>query len=1184
MAVHFILGGSGRGKSYYLNHVVVERAQAEHDKTFIMLVPEQSTMQVQREIVEISENKAIMNIEVQSFVRLAYRIFGETGTANLPVLDDMGKTMILHRVLLEKEKELRYFGKNVHKKGYVAEIKSFLSEMMQYGIEEEGLDQMIRSADSKAALKKKLEDMKIAYRAFRDYLKDHYITSEEVLTVLSGVVSKSKLLQDAVICLDGFTGFTPVQYQLIRELMKVCGDMYVTVILDEGQELFRTGEKHELFYLSRKTTGHFLKMIQENGLEEPEIIRVGKETEQTRFRGSREIDHLERQLFRFPVKPYRNTCGERKTDAATEDQVEARAKKDAATEDQVEAGAKTDAAMENAADTQSDISIHLLRQPQQEVAFVAQCIKKLRRQGYRYRQIAVVAGDMEIYGTLARDIFGQTGIPCFVDQKKSILANPFVSMLDALLDILQYDFRYDTVMRYLRGRYSPLTREETDLLDNYLLASGIRGSKRWTQEWTVDKIFSIGDLEQAKKTNEALNRIRQKVWGTFEEICGRIRTGKHTIRDFATALAEFMEAQDFYHKLERDVEAFRQNGDPESAKEYEQVYGIVADVLDRLVELLGEEKTALKEFRELLDTGFSEARVGMIPPGVDQIVVGDLTRTRLSHVKHLFFIGATDANIPAGGGSGGILSSSERSFLEQEDFELASTDREKIYTEQFYLYLTLTKPEEHLYLCLCESGNDGREQKPAYLIDRVRKLYPEITVSIEEQQEDAVHILGQDEGVTYLIRGLRNKSCHDTRWQQIFSYYKQHKPDELQRILAAAFYQPVQAKLTKEAADMLYQDMLRGSASRFELYASCAYRYFLQYGLCLQERQEREVAFYDIGNIIHETLELYTRDMIANNRKWQDIDEEERIRKAEMYFGEIADQYKNGLLQDTFRSRHLMQTMKRVVNRTIKAISTQMGDGEFETIGSELHFEQIHGPLVLRGSVDRIDCLSTEDADYISIVDYKTGEKDISLSDFYYGLQMQLVIYLQAAVDEAKGKRRSLKKQIIPAGIFYFHPKDPMLEGYVEEASREPEIMKSFRMKGLVNESDEVMYAIDERFRPDSGDGLAASVRSGVVPVSTKQDGSISKISTRYLATGTDFELLMRYTKDKLQSMSRDIMGGTIGVEPYRKENDKTSCDFCPYHGICQFDPKMGQEYRNLQELSDDEVYEKLYSKYKEKE
>lgn len=1189
MAVHFILGGSGRGKSYYLNHIVAARAQEEKDKTFIMLVPEQATMQVQREIVQISSNRGIMNIEVQSFVRLAYRIFGETGTASLPVLDDMGKTMILHKVLLAKEKELPYFGKNVHKKGYVAQIKSFLSEMMQYGIEEEGLDDMIRAAGSKAALKKKLEDMKTAYRGFRDYLEDHYITSEEVLTVLSGVVPQSKLLKDCVICLDGFTGFTPVQYRLIRELMKVCSDMYLTVIMDEKQSVFRTGEKHELFYLSRKTTVHFMKMIEENGLAEPEIIRVGEDTGKTRFRKSAELDHLEKQLFRFPVKPYKT--GERSDraggqpesgDIAAGHSTAAGSQSQAETCD-IAAGESTIADPQSQAGTR-DVSIHVLAQPQQEIAFVAECVKKLRRQGYRYRDIGVVAGDMEIYGTLAKDVFAQAGIPCFIDQKKSILANPFVSMLDALFDMMQYDFRYDTVMRYLRGKYSPLTREETDLLDNYLLASGIRGSRRWSQEWEAAGVFRIREESKAAKLNESINDIRSRVWTAFEEINGSTRTGKHTVEEYAAALVRFMEQEDFYHKLEADVEKFRAEGDSESAKEYEQIYGIVLDVLDRLVELLGTEETGLKEFRELLDTGFSEARVGMIPPGVDQIVVGDLTRTRLNHIKHLFFLGATDANIPSATGSGGVLSSSERSFLAQEDFTLAPTDREKIYTEQFYLYLTLTKPEEHLYLCLCESGNDGKEQKPAYLIDRMQKLYPELTVCVEQRRKDAVHILGQDTGLGYLIQGLRNRFFQDKKWQQIFSYYKEKHEEALQKILAAAFYQPAQSALTKAAADMLYQDMLWGSASRFELYASCAYRYFLQYGLCLKEREERAVAFYDIGNIIHESLELYTKDMIKNHRKWQDISEEERQEKAEEYFTEVTDQYKNGLLQDTFRSRHMMQTMKRVLNRTIKTISNQMGDGEFETIGSELRFEQVHGPLVLRGSVDRIDRLSTEDTDYISIVDYKTGEKEISLSDFYYGLQMQLIIYLQAAVDEATGRRRSLKKEIVPAGIFYFHPKDPMLDGYTTEENREAEIMKSFRMKGLINEADEVLHAVDHRLRPESGSGLAAGVHSGVVPISTKKDGDIAKVSKKYLATEDEFDLLMQYTRDTLEGMSEDIMGGGIGIRPYRKEDDSTSCDYCPYHAVCRFDPRLGQEYRNLKELTDNEVYTNLRSRYPEKE
>ena len=515
MAVYFVLGGSGRGKSYFVNHTVVERAQAEKDKTFLMIVPEQATMQTQKEIVDISEHQGIMNIEVQSFVRLAYRIFGETGMTSLPALDDMGKTLILHKVLLEQEKNLHYFGRNVHKKGYVAEIKSFLSEMMQYGIDEEGLDDMIQAAGSRMALKSKLEDMKVAYHSFRTYLKDNYITSEEVLTVLSGVVSQSKLLKDAVICLDGFTGFTPVQYQLIEELMRVCSDIYVTVTMDESQELFQPGEKHELFYLSKKTTAHFLHMIKDNGMEEPEVIRVGEEIEKTRFHDSEQLGHLERSLFRFPVEAYHQGAVE--------------------------------------GDDREDISIHLLKQPQEEISFVAECVKKLRREGYRYRDIAVVAGDMEVYGPLARDIFGQAQIPCFVDQKKTILANPLVNMLDALLDMIQYDFRYDTVIRYLRGKYSMLSPEETDLLDNYLLASGIRGAGRWKGEWNAAKIYPFRDEEQGQEFNQKINDIRQNVWKNIEEIYTGIKTRKHTVREFAEALIQFMEEQNFYGKLTEDV-------------------------------------------------------------------------------------------------------------------------------------------------------------------------------------------------------------------------------------------------------------------------------------------------------------------------------------------------------------------------------------------------------------------------------------------------------------------------------------------------------------------------------------------------------------------------------------------------------------------------------------------------------
>lgn len=1137
MAVHFILGGSGRGKSYYVNHKLVSLAEKEPSGCFIMLVPEQATMQTQKEIVQISRQKGIINIEVQSFVRLAYRVFAETGAANLPVLDDMGKTMILHKVLMERENELKYFGKNVHKKGYVAQIKSFLSEMMQYGVDDETLQDMIDSAEGKTALQRKLEDMRVAYTAFQSYLENHYITSEEVLGVLSSVVSESKLLRDAVICLDGFTGFTPVQYQLIHQLMSCCREIYVTVTLGEGEEIFRPGPKHGLYYMSRKTTTRFWKLARENNLEEPELVRVGEKLEETRFREAPGLEHLERQLFRYPSRQYEKAP--------------------------------------------EDISIHVLRQPQDEIAFVVRQIMQLRRQGCRNRDIAVVTGDMEVYGPLARGAFLRAGLPCFIDQKKSILANPFVSMLDALLDVVLTDFKYEPVIRYLRARYSPLERNQVDLLDNYLLATGLRGHKSWAKEWSCDNAFPIRDEESAAAVTEKLNEARGRVWDTFHRIYEQWGNRKHTVREFAVGIVEFMEEQKFYNKLQNDVDAFQLAGDAEMAKEYEQIYRIVLDVLDRLVELLGEERTSLREFRELLDTGFCEARVGMIPPGVDQIVVGDLTRTRLSHIRYLFFLGMTDANIPQGTGGGGVLSSFERSFLEQEDFELAPTERENIYTEQFYLYLTLTKPQKHLYLCLCEAGNDGKEQKPAYLLERIRKIFPKLEITVEEQQRDAVHIVAADRGLSYLIGGLRSKNYDDKSWREIYRYYwkDEKRRQQLAPVLKAAFYHAPETKLTKMAARLLYQDILRGSASKLELYASCAYRYFLQYGLCLREREERAVAFYDIGNIIHNSLELYTKRLLDEGAGWQEIDEEQQRKRAEECFYEVVDQYKNGILQDTCRNKHLVGTLQRILHRTIQTITKQMEQGDFQTVGSELRFEQLYGPLRLVGSVDRVDRLETQQADYITIVDYKTGQRSVSLSDLYYGLQMQLVIYLQAAVSREK-RRQGTAKKVIPAGVFYFHPDDPMLKEYVAEESREKEIMRQLRMRGLFNEEDEVLYAMDKQLRPDTGSGLASSRRSDVAAIATKKDGTLSA-QTSGATTTEEFELLMEYTSDKLQAMSREILDGRIDMHPYRRENGQEACEYCPYHAVCQFDSRLpGHEYHTLQERTSEEIFEELRGRF----
>lgn len=1135
MAIHFILGGSGRGKSYYVNHMVSEMAQKEPETQFIMLVPEQFTMQTQKDMVNISSCHGIMNIDVQSFIRLAYRIFGETGAGNLPVLDDMGKTMILRKVLSECQGEMKYFGKNVQKKGYLTEIKSFLSELFQYGIDQETLQDMIDSAVDRPVLQKKLQDMAVAYNAFVSYLENNYITSEEVLGVLCDVVGQSQILKNAVICLDGFTGFTPVQYRLIEELMVHCRDIYLTVTISKGEEIVRTGPKHSLFYMSRKTMEKFRYLAGKHQIEICQEVWTGENVEETRFKEAKGLNHLEKHLFRYPMKTYN--------------------------------------------DIPEDISLHILKQPEQEIAFVVQEAQALCRKGFRYRDMAVVTGDMEIYGLLAAEAFEKAGLPCFIDQKKSILGHPFVEMIRSFLDILIQDFSYDSVMRYLKGRYGVFAKEEIDILDNFLLASGIRGHKKWQEEWNASYVFSLWEEEKQQAINQQLNEIRQKVWGLFQKSYEEIAKGKHTMTEYARVLVLFMEEQGFYRAVMQDAKAFQEIGERQTAKEYEQVYEIVVGVIDRLVELLGKEKMNLKEFRELLETGFSEARVGLIPPGVDQIVVGDITRTRLADVKYLFFLGVNDSNIPKGAGGGGVLSSAERSFLEQEEYELKPTEREAVYTEQFYLYLNLTKPQKHLYLCFCETGNDGKPQNPAYLVDRIEKLFPKLEIQVEELRQDPEHILGDDLGMNYLIKGLRNEAFADGKWQELFRYYwgKEDRRKEIEPILAAAFYREEKSSLSKASAKTLYQSVLRGSASQLEKYAACSYAYFLQYGLRLKERAERAVEFFDIGNIVHEALELYTKMLIRQGKTWQELTEKEQHIEANQCLNQVVEQYKNGLLYDTHRDTYLISRLRRILQRTVWAITQQMSQGVFRTVDSELKFAQLQGPLNLVGKVDRVDKMEQEDASYVTIIDYKTGKKDISLSDLYYGLQMQLVIYLDAAVQE-ETKR---KKMVIPAGVFYYNIEDPVLESGVKEEERDKAILSALRLKGLINEDDPVLPSVDGSFATESG-ALPASTVSQVAPFETDRNGDLKKKSAA--VTTKDFQLIMNFAKDKLQGMTQEILDGTIEKNPYKREDSAgaTACDYCPYHPVCQFDAKLsGQSYRSIKKLSDDDALQKINEKMK---
>ena len=1158
MGLQFILGNAGGGKTWYIEHQAAAMASKDMKRQIFVVVPEQFTMQTQRNLVALSERHGLWNIEVQSFPRLAFRVFGETGAGMAPVIDDLGKTMILKKVLMGLQDQLTYFGRNIHKKGYVAEIKSFLSELMQYDIASDGLEQMKESAKSHPVLRQKLQDVEVAYAAFLDYLQDNYITSEEILTVFADVAERSNILKDSILYLDGFTGFTPVQYKLLRKLLRVCGQVNVTVTLDKREQVWKMDKKYKLFYLSQKTIYHLTEIAREEHCDIAEPIWTGTVKEETRFADNVELGYLERNLFRYPVRPYKEEV--------------------------------------------QNITVHCLRQPEDEVHFMIEEIMALREQeSFRYRDVAIVTGNMDIYGTLIKGEMERKGMPCFIDQKKSILANPVVDTISSMLDVLRKDFDYESMIKLLKSGFIQRTwcptngikewENAVQLLDNFLLASGVRGHKNWEKEWDTGYVFRRKAEDIATEASETINWLRQETWDRLSDFYGRIARGKHRVREYAETICDFMEREQIYLQIQKRIERFREEGNFEAVKEYEQIYDVIIEVLDRLVALLGDEEMPLAEFIEILNTGFDEARIGLIPPGVDQIMVGDLSRTRLYGIKYLFLLGVNDGNIPMTGDGGGILSDAEREFLAGESYALAPTAREKIYTEQFYLYLCLTKPSQRLYLTYSATANDGTALQQAYLIDRVQNIFPKLQIqNVAESRGRLRDILRDDYGRGYLIRGLRMGWQDNAAWNELYRQYRLQEQElacapkdgqkkmlnhrgELDRLIDAALYIAPESKISKEAATALYHEVITGSVSQFEKFSACPFAYYMQYGLQLEERMEHEVQFFDIGNIVHEALERYTKTLLDRNIGWADVSEEQQHILANQCLNHTVEEYKNGLLYDTERDASLVERLRRIMLRTVWAITEQMKLGKFDTVDSEVSFRMDKEKQTYIGRVDRIDTMETEENIYVKIVDYKTGKKDLSLSDLYYGLQLQLMVYLRAAVD--KQTRRS-KKMVIPAGVLYYHIEDPFVTSRLDFEEKRTYLLNELLMRGLVNEEDPVLPSLDATLAGEEG-ALAASAKSLVVPVGTKKDGMLKKNAATI--TTENFKELIDFTERKLQEIGVQIGAGETSMHPYQKADSMKSCacDYCNYHGICGFDAKLaGNSYRKIWPKTNDDVFSEI--------
>lgn len=1137
MSLRFCFGPSGSGKSHRIYEEIMQRAAEEPGRNFLIIVPDQFTMQTQKDLVMRSDRDGILNIDVLSFGRLSHRILEEVGTKEMPVLDDTGKSLVLQKVAADLKEQLPAMGSLLHKQGYIHEVKSAISEFMQYGISTQDMDKLITNAQKRGALAMKLKDLKTLYRGFQDYIRDHFITTEETLDVLRRSLSKSKILKGSVVVFDGFTGFTPIQNRLIQELMRVCAETIVTVTIGVGEDPYKMDGEQKLFHLSKKTVADLEKLAAEAEVERGEDLFV--KGGPNRFAKAPALHYLEQNLFRYQYEPY---AGE-----------------------------------------QQEIHMFEALSPREEVHQTALYIRHLiREQGMTYRDIAVVIGDLEGYASYVETEFGQLEIPCFLDRTRGIVLNPMIEYIKSALQLYIKDFSYDTVFHFLRSGMADISREEIDELENYVIRTEARGYRTYSRLFTRRTEELQGNAEGSEqaeeKTMERLNRIRQQFMDAVEILH---MGSQEKAGDYVSHLYDFLEQNQVQQKLLNYQQQFEKEGDLSRAREYAQIYRLVMDLLDQVYELLGEEEISRQEFADILEAGFGEITVGTIPQNVDRIVVGDMERTRLKQVKVLFFLGVNDGNIPKNASKGGIISDMDREFLIESGTEMAPSPRQQMYIQRLYLYLNMTKPSEQLYLSYAKVNSEGKGIRPSYLIDTVRKLFPAMSVEYPQNRSRLEQIEGRQEGARYLAEELREYvegTLPEEERQDFYLMYRAYEADAAGRDLLtrAAFRRYRESGLSRIVARALYGQQLENSVSRLETYAACACRHFLQYGLSLQEREEFGFEASDMGTVYHAVLENFAGKLAESNLTWWDFTEDFAAKAVKESVEAYAATYGETVLYSSARNEYAITRMSRILTRTVLTLQKHLKQGSFQPDDYELSFrfaedlDSIHVDLSedekmhLQGRIDRIDVSEDAEHVYVKVIDYKSGNRKFDLAALYYGLQLQLVVYMNAAMEMES--RKHPDKEIVPAALLYYHIDDPTIETPVELTDEQinEQILAKLRMNGVVNSDPEVVERLD-RYMQD---------KSVVIPVEKKKDGSFSARSS--VLSREEMQLISSYVDAKIRSIGREILDGKIAANPYEKGNEE-ACTYCAYKKVCGFDGSIpGYEKRQLEDLDKQALMQRM--------
>ncbi len=1117
MSVRFLLGASGSGKSRQIYNEIIQASIKEPERNFYLIVPEQYTMEAQRELVTMHPAGGMMNIDAIGMNRLAYRVFDELGISTGQVLEDFGKSMLIKKILCEQQDTLQVYGSYYDKLGFVDEMKSMMSEIFQYNIKQDTIDEIMEQIPEDSVVAGKMQDIRHIYEEFEAFAGERYIVAEQLVELLTRHVGQSKLVCGSSLYFDGFTGFTPVQLELVEKLMTCADDLTFSFTLDDRDQKYEHIKDYELFYLTKTTIKKLTEAAAAAGVEiESPVVLPG--TINYRLGENRELFFLERNLFRSPYQKWKQPL------------------------ERIHLTATGDA--------------------QDEIVFVASTIRRLvREKGYRYKDIAIVAGDLEQASHIYERVMDEYEIPVFIDANACLKANPCAETIRSVLAVLADDFSYDSVFRFLKAGMTDLSFEDIELLENYALKRGVRGYSRWNRAVS----------ENYEKTSPVnVEEIRQAFMKMFGDIRKVFADKKAVTKDYVEALYDFLLQIHMYEKLEaRKNELYEENRINEGDA-YGQIFEKTVRLFDKIEELLGDTKMSVKEFYEIVDTGLSDIEVGVVPPTVDRVLIGDITRSRLNHIKVLFFTSVNDGIVPKAPKKGRILSDRDRDILSDCGLELAPSDKQNSYIEQFYIYTILTKPSDHLYISYHKLSASLESMRPSYLLGRISSIF----ASLQAEEYDAASCM--PDTVNRSLRRILRTEEDDSEdaESRILTRILTEKgfARELTAIYKGRTYRNVAEQLPPETIALLYGRYLHASVSKLELYARCGFAYFLKYGLRLKEREMYQVDVRNVGVILHSVMEgLFKQVRDTRNNDWENFPEDERMLMVTELVNRAAEESAGDFFEDNARNAYMLQMIERMaqtsagmLQKHIRLGSMKPGmlektfDSAKDEVGSYLFELPNQIQMSINGKIDRVDVEEEDGTVYIKVIDYKSSTRKLSLEEVLNGEQLQLVTYSAIAYEIEKMIYPDKNIQI--AGLLYYSFDDPVIEiesSEIDTDTEQPEFsdqekldaerMEKMKLQGFVNESPAVIQKMDHTCNQS-------------LPVKLDKNGDIKK--SENVVSADQIRTIMELTRENIEELGSQIAEGKIAIEPYKNKSN-TGCDYCEFKNICHFDVKNGgNQYR----------------------